>query len=126
MRAAFGRARTGLGVVGIHPESRSRPAPATDNPSGHPHRRGPRSPAPIPGTLPTHPPAAPAVAQAGAAGGLSPDNRSCTRRNSEAYGQLLARLTHTFRTVTRTNAPIFSSFTRIVWHCAPAISVPDS
>src|SRR5206468_11422571 len=49
---------------------------------------------------------------------------ACTRRNTSAYGQPLDSFTHTFRTVTRTNAPIFSNFDRIVWHCAHANSVP--
>src|SRR5262249_2594358 len=71
-------------------------------------RRAPRSSALVPGPLPTPPPAA--APQAVTGGGLSPDNRSCTRRKIVAYGQLLARLTHTFRTVTRTSAPIFSNF----------------
>src|SRR5512135_1348254 len=53
------------------------------------------------------------------------DNFAWTRRNTSAYGQLLARWTHTFRTVTWTSAPIFSSFNRIVWHCASASSVPS-
>src|SRR5579875_3953480 len=112
---------------------RDRPAVPVPTRFGHrqtscgPRRRGPRSPAPLLGTLSTPPRAATAVAHtSAAAGGLSPDGRSCTRRNSDAYGQLLARLTHTFRTVTRTSAPIFNSFTRIVWHCALAIFVPDS
>ncbi|AGA25937.1 RNA polymerase sigma factor, sigma-70 family [Singulisphaera acidiphila DSM 18658] len=50
----------------------------------------------------------------------------CTRRNTSAYGQPLENFTHTLRTVTRTNAPIFKSFRRIVWHCASAIAVPAS
>src|SRR5438874_11760840 len=33
---------------------------------------------------------------------------ACTRRNTSAYGLLLDNFTHTFRTVTRTNAPIFN------------------
>ena len=41
-----------------------------------------------------------------------------------AYGLPLDNFTHTLRTVTRTSAPIFRSFSRIVWHCAQASSVP--
>src|SRR4051794_32004344 len=49
---------------------------------------------------------------------------ACTRRNTSAYGQPLDSFTHTFRTVTRTRAPIFNNFNRIVWHCEQANSVP--
>ena len=57
-------------------------------------------------------------------GGRNRARFACTRRNTSAYGLPLDSFTHTFRTVTRTNAPIFSSFNRIVWHCASASSVP--
>jgi hypothetical protein len=46
--------------------------------------------------------------------GDNPARFACTRRKTSAYGQLLARWTHTFRVVTRTQAPIFNSFNRIV------------
>ena len=39
---------------------------------------------------------------------------ACTRRNTAAWGLPLDSRTHTFRTVTRTSAPIFNSFKRIV------------
>src|SRR5512135_663003 len=41
---------------------------------------------------------------------------ACTRRNTAAWGLPLdsRTRTHTFRTVTRTSAPIFNSFKRIV------------
>jgi hypothetical protein len=58
---------------------------------------------------------------------ISGDHRArfaCTRGNTSASGQLLARLTHTFRTGTRTTAPIFNSFDRVVGPCAQARSVP--
>src|SRR4051794_3906916 len=49
---------------------------------------------------------------------LSSDGRNrarfaCARRNTAAYGLPLENFTHTFRTVTRTSAPIFNSFSRI-------------
>jgi hypothetical protein len=46
--------------------------------------------------------------------GRNLDRFACTCRNTSAYGLLLDNFTHTFRTVTRTNAPIFNSFNRIV------------
>lgn len=45
---------------------------------------------------------------------------------SSRCGQLSLIATQILRTVTRTRAPIFRSFSRIVPHCARAISVPVS
>jgi hypothetical protein len=59
-------------------------------------------------------------------GGRSRARFACTRRKTSAYGLPLDNFTQTFLTVTRTNAPIFSSFNRMVWHCASASSVPAS
>ena len=39
---------------------------------------------------------------------------ACTCRNTAAWGLPLDSRTHTFRTVTRTRAPIFNSFKQIV------------
>jgi hypothetical protein len=78
-----------------------------------PRPRGP-SPAPIVNASPAQ----------HLSGGRDRARFACTRRNASAYGLPLDSFTHTFRTVTRTKAPIFSSFDRIVWHCASANSVP--
>jgi hypothetical protein len=51
---------------------------------------------------------------------------ACARANTRACGQPLASASHTFRVVTWIRAPIFSSVSRMVWHCARASDVPAS
>ena len=124
-----GRSATGFLVrkpsrgrkIPARPSSTTRSAAGRSGHSSSAADPEPRTPHRAPADAPS---AGPPTAQHRRNGGRIPANRACTRRNTSAYGQLLANLTHTFRTVTRTNAPIFSSFNRIVWHCARANSVP--